>query len=295
MTGPRVLVVGDVMTDVAVHVDHPLHLGSDTPARIAVHPGGAGANVAHWLAAFGARAVFVGAVGDDAFGVDARRVLEAAGVEAHLTTVPGAATGTCVVLVAADGERTMLPDQGANAHLALPAPLPEARHLHVSGYGLLNPDSRAVGVQALDAARAAGMTVSVDAASAGPLAALGGEDFLRLVDGADLLFVTRDETEVLVGSPAPDVAMPLLARHVRAVVMKLGSHGAAHLVSGDAMPTRVPAARPAGPVVDTTGAGDAFAAAFLRAWCGGTEPAPALRAACTAGATAVTMRGARPI
>lgn len=291
--GAAVVVLGDVMTDVIARYSGVLAVGSDTAARVVLRPGGAAANTAAWLGRLGAACVFCGCVGDDALGRDAAAALAALGVATRLEVAAGVATGTCVVLVDDTGERTMLPDAGANALLGAPEVTVPGGHLHVSGYTLLHPGSRAAGVAALGAARAAGMTTSVDPASAAPLAAMGAGAFRALIAGVDLVFVTPDEAEVLCGTRDPDrVAADLLAHHGE-VVLKLGAAGARWHGSDGAV-AAVPAAPPPGPVVDTTGAGDAFAAAFLAARAAGQGPEPALVAACALAAAVCAQPGARP-
>jgi sugar/nucleoside kinase (ribokinase family) len=293
-----VVVIGDVMTDVLVRVRDPLALASDTPAEIRIDHGGSGANTAAWLASLGVPTTFVGAVGDDAFGREAARALTAAGVTARLTVIPEATTGICVVLVDAVGERTMLPDAGANAHLAA-AHLPETefaagRHLHISGYSLINPGSRAAAREAIADAQSTGMTISVDAASAAPLRAVGRHVFLDATVEADTLLVTLDEAEVLCETRDADEAMRRLLVTYREVVLKLASEGAVWLsrIAPDAV--RVPAVSPRGELIDSTGAGDAFAAGWLSQRRQGGAVGDSLKAACELAAQAVVSRGARP-
>jgi ribokinase len=292
------LVVGDVMTDVVAAVDHPLALGSDTAARVRTLQGGAGPNVASWLAARGERVTFVGVAGADPFGREAEAALRAGGVDTRLRLTTEAATGTCVVLVGEDGERTMLPDAGANSLLSVedvPSDLLAAvDHLHVSGYSLLNPGSRAAAELALRTARTAGASTSVDPASAAPLEAVGGETFRALTEGVDVVLVTLDEAEVLCDSRVPAVIGARLTETYAEVVVKLGPEGALWCCRADPEGVRVPAAPAPGPVVDTTGAGDAFAAAWLAARSNGERPGPALRTATEAAALVVTRVGARP-
>jgi sugar/nucleoside kinase (ribokinase family) len=292
------VVVGDLMTDVIAAVDDPLALGSDTAARVQTRQGGAGANVASWLAAAGVPVTFVGVAGTDPFGAEAIQALRETGVDARVRRSDQAATGTCVVLVGPDGERTMLPDAGANSMLDesdLPGELfASASHLHVSGYSLMNPGSRPAALAALARARTAGVPTSVDPASAAPLEAVGGGPFLELTHRVGLVFVTLDEAEVLCDSREPLVVGARLTATYSQVVLKLGAEGAMYCTRAEPSGLRVPAATPAGPVVDTTGAGDAFAAAWLAARGAGEDPAAALTAATRAAATVVTRFGARP-
>ncbi len=293
----EVVVLGDLMTDVVTTVHDPLALGSDTAARICTRQGGAGGNVAAWLAAIGRPVLLVCRVGDDPFGREALEVLRVGGVGLHVGVDPVAATGACVVLVGDDGERTMLPDAGANSALS-PADLPLERlqgacHVHVSGYTLLNPGSRDAGLEALAVAAAAGVPTSVDVASAAPLEAVGAAAFTRLTEHAELVFCTLDEAQVLCESRDPATVMARLTAHHPQVVLKLGDQGA-WWSDGSAEPTRVAAAPVPGPLLDSTGAGDAFAAAYLDAVAGGAAVAEALARAVRLGALLVTREGTRP-
>lgn len=293
---PPVVVIGDLLTDVLVRADTPRTHASDAPAAVSVHGGGSGGNVAAWLATLGVPVTFVGRVGTDRYGTAAEDGLVAAGVRTELARDPDAPTGACVVLVHADGERDFLVDPGASARLA-PADLPVAcfapgRHLHLSGYPVLHAGSRPAAVAAVERARSAGMTVSVDPASAVPLAELGGARFLDLLGPVDLLLPNAEEAAVLTGEAEPAAAGAVLTRHAREVVVTLGPGGALWCEDGS------PAVRvPADLVVDSpesTGAGDAFAAGWLHSRLGGAEPPVALRAACALAARVVSRPGARP-
>jgi sugar/nucleoside kinase (ribokinase family) len=278
----RVVVAGDVMVDVVARLAGPIAVGSDSAAQVGMRPGGSAANVAAWLAAAGASAALVARVGDDDAGRSAARALAGHGVDQQRST------GTCVVLVHPGGERSMLPDAGANAALSrddVPADLFAAgAHLHITGYTLLRDGSREAALHALALARAAGMTVSVDPSSAAPLAAVGAERFLEWTGRADLLLPNADEAAALTGEADPETAARMLARHAREVVVTLGTRGAlwtdgADLVRAPAVTTRAPA--------DTTGAGDAFAAGFLVEWVAGATPAAALRGGSALAARAI--------
>ncbi|MGY1641010.1 carbohydrate kinase family protein [Geodermatophilus sp. SYSU D00703] len=288
-----VVVVGDLVTDVVVVFDGEPAPGSDRPASIRSLGGGAGANVAVHLAALGTPVVFAGCVGEDPAGRGLVAELAAAGVTPAVRTVPGAATGTVVCLVEPGGQRSMLADRGANLALLpgdVPAPV-RGGHLHLSGYTLLDPRPRPAGLAAIAAAAAAGCTVSLDPASTGPLARYGIDRWL--VDTAAATLVLPNEAEALLLTGCADAAAAaraLAARHPVAVVT-LGADGALW-ASGDAL-----VHRPAHPatVVDTTGAGDAFAAGLLSAWLAdpGSDPARALDAGLARAAVVVGRPGAR--
>ncbi|MFJ9925361.1 carbohydrate kinase family protein [Streptomyces misionensis] len=291
------LVVGDVVTDVVARHRGPLAAGTDTAAVIRTLPGGAGANVACWAARSGCPDVrLLGRVGADS-AVWHERELLAAGVRPLLVTDPQAATGTVVCLVdaGAAAERTFLTDSGASLRLE-PADWSDALldgvgRLHLSGYLLFTESSRALARTALAAARARGVPVSMDPASAGFLARLGVERFLAFARGLDALLPSRDEACLLTGLPEPADAAARLSEIVPLVVIKEGAEGALVAGAGGA-PVRVPAV-PATPR-DTTGAGDAFTGAFLAALLAGMDPEEAAARGCRAGAEAVGLVGARP-
>jgi len=299
---PIVVLLGDVMVDLVARLEGALAHGSDSPARITAHGGGAAANTASWLVEAGAHAVLLGRVGQDAAGRAIEADLRGAGVEVRFTADPELATGMVLVLAEPDGERTMVPDPGAHASLRaehLPGEVfRRGAHLHLSGYTLLKPQSREAGLTALALARAAGMTVSVDAASAGPLSSVGPRRFLDWVTGADLLFANRDEALLLAGvADPPHAAARILAASVGTAVVKLGAGGALAQGPDGAFAETGPVAGTSADSparLETTGAGDAFAAGFLAAWLAEASPAEALAAGSALAAEAVRMTGARP-
>jgi ribokinase len=291
-----VVVVGDVVTDIHVVHDGPIATGSDTPASIHITGGGSAANTAAWLATTGTPVDLVTVVGRDAAGDDRLAELTAAGVGCvHIRRSPDAPTGSIVVLAHA-GERSLLADRGANL-LLVPSDVDSAlstgtRHLHLSGYVLLDASSRAAGRHALRAARDRGLTTSVDMASAEPLRRVGTSTVLEWVRGVDILLANLDEARALVDVPDPVAAARSLSSYARAVVVKLGAGGAVW-ASGGAV-VEAPAVE-AAVVVDSTGAGDAFAAGLLSDWLAGTPPAGCLSAGARLGAAAVGVVGGRPL
>ncbi|MEV7226306.1 PfkB family carbohydrate kinase [Polymorphospora sp. NPDC051019] len=293
---PRIVVLGDVVTDVLAVLGGPLAIGSDARAGISVTGGGQAANTAAWLAAGGTPVTLVAAVGADDAGRARVAELAGLGVDTAVHESPDAPTGTVIVLVH-DGDRTMVTDRGANLRLppghvdAALAARPGARHLHLSAYPLLDAGSRDAGLRALAAARGRGMSTSVDAASAEPLRQVGAAAFLDWVRDVDLLLANADEAAVLAGDRSPAEQARALSAGIRHAVVKRGGAGAVWARPDGGVVSE--AGRPV-PVVDATGAGDAFAAGLLGAWVAGGDPAAALRAGAALGAVAVATVGARP-
>ena len=283
----RIVSAGDLMVDVLARLPGPLAVGSDTPAPISYAGGGAAANLAAWAIVAGAQATFVGRVGADAVGRQAVDDLEVGGVELRVVTDPDLPTGTIIVLIDPAAERTMIPSAGANESPLAPQLPAEADWLCMSGYPLLRPATRAWAVEALATARERGWSIAVDAASAAPLAEFGAAAFLELIGTDVLLLANADEARVLTGSDDPTEAAALLASQVGSAVVKRGAAGVVWSAGGN--PVAVPAMT--AEVVDTTGAGDAFAAGFLAAGGAGVD---GLLAGVALAARAVAQVGARP-
>jgi len=271
-----VVVVGDVMIDVSVEAGS-LALGGDVRGEVRVRPGGTGANTAVWAASEGARVTLFGRVGDDLPGRLLAEALAERGVDCRLAVDSAARTGTMLV-VRQEGERSMIADRGANALLS-PADLPDRLRAHamlVSGYLLFDPGSEPAAMAALG--RAEADLVGVEAASWPLLRDYGRERFLEATAGANVLLANEREAEIMANGPRER-----LTERYEHVFVKEGPRGARYGCDGRWIHR---SAEVAGPVRDTTGAGDAFAGALLAALAAGTGPAAALARACGAGARA---------
>ena len=274
--------------------------GSDTPAAIRACPGGAAANQAAWMAHLGATVTFAGRVGARDVGYH-RQELTRVGVRACLAVDPEADTGSIVIMVAPDGERTMFTDRGANRKLGredLPASLlDDADVLHLTGHSFCEPPVLEVALWLLGQARSRGLAVTVDPGSAAFLARMEPGVFLRWTDGAAVCFPNRDEAAVLVGEADPVTMATRLTRNYGVVALKLGAGGCL-LAAACHPPVRV-AAHPAR-ARDTTGAGDAFCGAFMSRWLASgpdaqtTDLVGAAEFAARIAAAVVTRFGARP-
>ena len=319
----RALVIGDVMTDVIVRPEGPIARGSDRRASITVQPGGSAANQAVWLARCGAGVDFVARVGAADVESETARFREI-GVTPHLVGDPDYETGRLIALIDPDGERSFLTDRGANEALEardIPdALIANATHVSLSGYSFFSPSTRAA---VLDVMRRAGdKPISVDPASAEFLREVGVDNFLAWTKGAAILFPNEEEAVVLAGSTDPETQGERLAKHYPVVVIKRGAAGAEAIegrrrwqikeagnkpvnISGVRDPgvaallaqseRRFPVnKRPNREVVDTTGAGDAFAAGFLAARLTGANIQIALGRAAAEGANASRLVGGQP-
>lgn len=294
MTG-RILVVGDVITDILAVPEGPVARGTDTPATIRQMPGGSGANQAVWLAAMGVDAHFAARVGASDL-VRLGRHFEGQGVAAHLAGDEANPTGSLICLVDTDGERSFLTDRGANAHLGetdLPFELLEGMdRLHISGYALFEVKPRAAVMALAARAKTKNIPVSIDPASTGFLAAAGPGNFPGWAQDAEIIFPNADEARLLTGQTDPDRQIAALLDIFPRVVLKRGGEGAIYAARGmDTIALPAEAVK----IVDTTGAGDAFLAGFLAADLRGETPAGAMAAAIAAGARAVSRLGAQPL
>jgi sugar/nucleoside kinase (ribokinase family) len=283
-----ILIFGDVIDDILVHPLTPITADSDTRAEIVRRPGGSAANQAAWLGNLGSEVAFVGRVGagDVARHRDALR-----GVDAYLIS-DNATTGTIVLLLGGDGERTMFTDRGASLNLGrtdIPdSLLHKAKHIHLTGYSLFTESTRAATLEIL---ADADIPFSVDPGSVAFLRDVGADRFRSWISGAAACFPNLDEARELTGCDQAEAAAEKLQRDFPIVAVTLGAAGA--VVAGPDLPaTRVPAITTK--CIDPTGAGDAFCAGFLHSWLAtGDVLAAAQFGVCTA-STAIAQFGARP-
>jgi sugar/nucleoside kinase (ribokinase family) len=290
-----VLVVGDVITDVIVMPEGPMVRGSDRRATIRSRPGGSGANQAVWLGALGVPVKFVSRVaaaerdGNIAY-------FRSRGVEPMLGGDTDAPSGVLISIVDSDGERSFLTDRGANLNLSaddLPFSLLDGIEvLLVSGYSFFTSGPRAAVMALQKEARDRGIATAVDPASVGFLREVGPEQFLKWTAGTGTIFANLDEALELTGSVDLNLQMQTLGRFYGRVVIKRGIAGAA-IGGRGGVQMLLPA--PPRDVIDTTGAGDAFAAAFIACELQGNGIEACLKAGIEAGADAVTKLGGQPL
>ena len=288
-----VCVVGSLNMDLVVKAPRLPEVGETvTGGAFAIFSGGKGANQAVAAARLGARVAMVGCVGADQFGERQLAGLRAEGIDVtHVRVDPGTATGVALITVDAAGKNTIVVAPGANARVR-PEHVDTASGVIASARVLLlqlEVPLDAV-IRAARIGRAGGATVCLDPAPAAPLP----DDLYPLLD---VINPNETEARVLTGLPVTTIpeaelaAETLVRRGARAAVVKLGERGAFYL-SPDGR-AHVPALRVN--VVDTTAAGDAFAAAFGVALGEGKTLPGAVRFATHAAGLKVTRMGAQSL
>ena len=266
--------LGDLVLDVIVRLEQPLAQNGDATSRIVLRPGGQAANVAAWVSELGGQARFVGKRGADDAGVLAASRLGELGVDI-VGPIENEGNGVIVALVDPSGERTMCSDRGVATDLR-PDEIDatwfaECTHLHVSGYALLREPVASAASEAIRVARDAGARVSIDLSSWSAIRDFGAERFRALLEELtpDVVFANGDEDR-LIGGPIAGSNW----------IVKRGSAGASFAGEHrDAVPVAA--------VVDSTGAGDAFAAGWI---VGGPELALAAGARCIQSAGSMPPR-----
>ena len=220
--------------------------------------------------------------------------LETYGVEHSSRVIPNTNTGVVVVIVGSEGERTMFPDSGANSGLGL-TDLPDLSQfsaVYISAYSLINTQSRAGVLDIINAIKAAGLRIILDPATVGVLMEVGVKAATEWLDLIDTIILNEEESHFLTGKDNPVDAAAKLLERVNTVVIKRGSNGALGQVRGGQL-IQVEAKKTT--VVNTTGAGDAFAAGFISIWADNGPLIEALESGADLASHCVALVGARPL
>lgn len=262
----NILSIGDLLLDVVVRYD-PASAGEDAaPDTVQVLPGGSAANFAVHAARLGASVQFISRVGPDWAGEMLVRSLMNEGVTAHVKVVDEAATGRVLAMVDAQGHNRMWSYPGASGTISPgdldPMWFRELDVFHLTGYSLLRDSPRAAGLCALEFARGNGEPFcTLDPNPAHLIADFGPTRFHEMIRSLrfDAIFPNLEEGRLLSGKDQPDEVVSAMLELAPLVVLSMGEHGC--LAARGSERVRVPAT-PTKPI-DTTGAGDAFAAAFV--------------------------------
>ncbi|HCN06318.1 MAG TPA: adenosine kinase [Lentisphaeria bacterium] len=260
------------------------------PQSPTIAPGGSAANTIHGLARLGVSTAFLGKLGIDDNGKFYSDAFDSAGVDTSRFRRTGdLPTGRCLSLVTPDSERTLCTDLGASGAL-VPAEVSaddfrDCDYVHIEGYLLFNRD---LALAVLRASKEAGAVVGLDLASFEVVGANADvlEDLLR--DYVDVVYANEDEAEAFCGVRNPGECLGGLAQHCDVAVLKLGADGARIQADGD---VTIVSAQPA-VAVDTTGAGDLWAAGFLYGCMQGMDASEAGRCGAVTGSEVVQVLGA---
>ena len=287
------LIFGDLNIDMIGRVDEwPAPGGECLCPQLELHCGGVGANCALALAPWGIKVRLLGCVGQDRFGDLLLDTLRKTGVDiGGVQRSSRALTGLLYINVTRDGQRTFFGSRGANQFMnpqrAPGGSLISSAAAHLVGYSFLNPGPEKMARRILRQFHSCGKLVSLDVGME-PCKRIP-KKILRLLPQVDLLFVSSDEAASLTGRSNPREAFLRFERAgAKEIVMKLGERGC--LISDGGILREVPSF--AVQVVDSTGAGDAFTAAFLQARLRGWSPREAALVANAAGAAAASRVGA---
>jgi sugar/nucleoside kinase (ribokinase family) len=292
----NVLCIGDVMLDVIARINvtpQKINYGSDTTSRISTNGGGAAGNVAAWLTRTTASSTIVSHVGDDPAGTALIAEFDALGVAHGNLAIAGETSGVVVVLVDSSGERTMFPDKGANSNLSLSdlPKLDDFQAVYISGYALLNPLARPGVLAMIEKIRTDSIPIYFDPASVGAMKDVSDKEIHQWFSLMDVLMLNEEESIYLTGLVDVERALDYLLEFSEVVVIKRGSLGAIAKTRGfDSI--SVPAIEAT--VVDTTGAGDSFAAGFIAAFAAKRDLTAALTAGVELAAQCVAIVGGRP-
>jgi ribokinase len=290
---PAILVLGDVNADVIGHTQHWPKPGEECLAdRLELHCGGVGANCALALRQWGVSASLIACIGKDPVGDFALKTLAAHRIDVrHIQRTSAALTGLLYINVTPDGQRTFFGSRGANCLVRAQRTgwklLQGAKAASLMGYSLLDRAPQQAAQQILRAVRSNGGWVSLDVGME-PSQRIPGK-ILQVIRQVALLFLSDEEAAALTGHRnARDAFRSLQRAGAREIVMKLGKRGCLITDQGELQNVPAFAVR----LVDSTGAGDAFTAAFLQARLRGWPTIDAAWVANAAGAVAVSVVGA---
>ncbi len=259
--------------------------------------GGSAANTLAGLSALGLQCAFIGQVADDQLGEVFAHDIHAVGIDFDTPARPGPpSTARCLIFVTPDGQRTMNTYLGASQFLPARALdeqlIASAAVLYLEGY-LWDPEEpRAAMRKAIAAARAAGRKVAFTLSDAFVIER-HGDDFRALIEAGqiDILFANKAELAALTGKPDFDAGLAALAPKAPVLVVTRSEEGAVAIAHGERHDIE---AEPLAHVVDTTGAGDLFAAGFLAGYARKASIHRCLAMGAVAAAEIISHYGARP-
>lgn len=290
-----ILTLGDVTIDILAKPHGPLCQGSDVKGEISLQGGGSAANFASWVAYVGEDVAFIGAIGEDWGGELLSRELEERGIKTSLKKAKDHSTASILLFIDSMGERHMVTDRGASLALD-PSDLDEglfekADHFHMTAYSFFGGRAMVeTAIKALELAKLHQLSISIDPSSYGLLFEFGVERFLQLTSSSNIIFPNLEEGRLLTGSSKEEEILSFLKEIYDTPLLKLGERGAIYNREGEILRAKAPSC----PCIDTTGAGDAFAAGFICSYLSIKDLDRACHEAVKLASIAVSQKGGRP-
>lgn len=258
--------------------------------------GGSAANTMAGFASFGGNGGFIGKVADDELGKIFQHDLRSLGIQFDTQPlVMGAKTGRCIILVTPDAQRTMNTFLGASVELSTndidETMIASAEVTYLEGYLFDREQAKQAFIRAAEIAHAAGHRVALTLSD--PFCVdRHRSDFLRLVEShVDILFANEEEIKSLFMQDNFEDAASAISEHVEIAALTRSEKGAVIVADGQNIEI---APVPVSEVVDTTGAGDQFAAGFLYGFTQGKDPETCGKLGALAAAEVITHMGPRP-
>jgi ribokinase len=286
---PRIFALGDIAWDLLLQPEEPLVFGSDVPGKAEFTPGGSAANFAVWAARLEAEVLLQGKIGDDSLGKMMEEYLVRKKVGLHLQIVTGTRTTRIGVVVSLLGERAFVMDKPTSLAFNLqdfdPTCLDGRDLFFFTGYSLFTSSSLPFIQRILEEARVRKVPIAFDPASFHLIEGYGPQELLERIGPVDFLLLNEEEASKLTLTDTK-----ALLRNGRTVVLKQGLRGSTAFSA--LCEWHVPS--PPAPVLDSTGAGDAFDAAFLVEFLRSGDIPFSLRKANRLGAYVVSHYGSQP-
>lgn len=253
----KICVIGDVNVDIVSLLREPLQANSDTQTSNSLNLGGSPCNMAMWLANVKADVAFMAAVGEDLLANWITSEMALGGLSDELIKrIPNAKSGTCIILVGENGQRTMLPDPGANLAFSLTQSdrdfILQSSVVVMSAYSFLRPETRDLANEVADLVSGTSTRLVLDAASSAPIIDVGVDLVRSYLKSADLVLANEDEFATLDDGN--------WTSEIPNLIVKLGPLGSKWLQFGKVV-AQTGAVEV--DVVDTTGAGDSFLAGLV--------------------------------
>ena len=260
-------------------------------SKVVLQTGGSCANTIAAMGLMGAKVSYCGHLGGDEFGnTYAQQFVEACGE--HALLLGEGHTGKCLSLVSQDAERTMLTDLGTSVMLPsiehFKSVISDSQILYSTGYLLLGDPMKSRLIEAAEFAKAKGVTIALDVADPFVVKAVTDDMKNFIAEYCDVVFLNEEEAKAITGSEEATDAIEALKGMCDTIVVKLGKKGAVVYSKGEIAKTGVKLVKP----IDTTGAGDSFAAGFLYGFTHGYSLEQSVRLATHVAAETIVQIGA---